>query len=219
MFDRQDCVRGEARERQLSRDAYFDDHYFSLPHLVSVSQQLHEIHALKPESILEIGLGNGLVSEFLRRAGYKVKTVDINSELDPDICAPLHELVERLNGETFDLVVCCEVLEHLPLEDFAKNIKILRQAGSRLFMTLPSYYRSFGFGGLLRLPRRTARPFSFHVNVRKEKDLSATQHFWEVYSEAATKPKAICKELRNHYRDVRSWKFQLNPYHICFYAE
>src|SRR5690606_9829851 len=125
-------LRGLERERTLPRDVYFSDQYFSMQQLCSLSHQINLIHCLRPKNILEIGIGNGFTSSFLRRAGYAVTTVDINPELEPDICAPLDQVGAYLNGEKVDLVVCCEVLEHMPWSDFESNINHLRSFGDRL---------------------------------------------------------------------------------------
>jgi protein-L-isoaspartate O-methyltransferase len=63
-------------------------------------QKIHEIDKLKPKDILEIGLGDGFVSSFLKRAGYDVTTVDINPALEPDICAPLDQMSNHLRARS-----------------------------------------------------------------------------------------------------------------------
>lgn len=210
-------LRGVEREQSLPREAYYADGYFSLTQLCSLSQQIHEIHALRPKSILEVGIGNGFTSTFLRRAGYSVTTADINPALGPDICAPLDQVASHLGGRTFDLVVCCEVLEHMPLDTFEPNLDILRALGSRLFMTLPNFSASIGLGAFLRLPKTPVKLLDLHVDVPRAKALEA-EHFWEVGSHASTSRKAIMRTLRSRYPNVSMKRFALNPYHIAFYG-
>lgn len=147
-----DNFRGYNREKELSRDEYFSDQYFTMQQLCSFAHQINHINSLKPKSILEIGIGNGFVSTFLKRAGYFVTTADINPNLDPEICAPIESLGEKLQ-QKYDLVVCCEVLEHMPLNLLNTNIELLSSFGRRLYLTLPSCRRIFGFGGIYRLPK------------------------------------------------------------------
>jgi SAM-dependent methyltransferase len=212
-------ARGADRETTLDRGAYFSDKYFSLPQMGSFSHQINAIHARKPKNILEIGIGNGFTSTLLRHAGYDVVTADINPNLEPDICAPLAEISEHLKDRRFDLVVCCEVLEHMPLEELEANIGYLRQAGDRLFLTLPNYRRSFGIGGLLKLPGRIAFPFRCHIELPLKKKLHESAHFWEVGSQRECTRRAIVDLLRRSYTQVSSGTFALNPYHIYFNAE
>lgn len=145
-------TRGTERERNLEREVYFSDAYFSMPHLCSFAHQLNHIHAMRPKSAIEIGLGNGFVSTYLRRAGLPIITADINPALEPDICAPLAEVRSHID-EPADLVICCEVLEHMPLSELDANLDHLNSLGDRLFLTLPNSYRTWGWGGLSFLPK------------------------------------------------------------------
>jgi len=82
--------------------------------------------ALKGLNVLDIGCGGGLVSEPLARMGGKVVGIDPAAEniaaarvhaeaqgLDIDYRAARTEDLAAA-GETFDLVVCLEVIEHVP---------------------------------------------------------------------------------------------------------
>lgn len=211
-------ARGESREKSVAREEYFSAGYFAHAQLLSLSQQIHDIYALQPTSILEIGPGNGFVSTYLRRAGFEVVTADINPALEPDICAPLSEIPQHLNGRRFDLVVCCEVLEHMPFEQFEPNIKTLRTLGDRLYMTLPNYRKAFGIGGLLRLPRMPHKAFSWYFTFRQKRKLT-DQHFWEVdYSPECRLPE-IVSILKRHYPSVVTERYALNAYHQAFVAK
>jgi hypothetical protein len=211
-------ARGRIREVGLPRSAYFTDEYFSLPQLFSLAHQIHAIYKCKPSSVLEVGLGNGFVSTFLRRAGLPVTTVDVNPELSPDICSGIDKLVEAVEG-TFDLVVCCEVLEHLPIEDLDPSLDQLRAVGKRLFLTLPTSHRPVGFGGLLRLPKLGARMVNLNFDIPIRRSLGGGPHFWEVGYDSTCTRSAIKKRLSKRFTEVRSGRFALNPYHMYFYCE
>ena len=103
---------GAEREATLPREFYMGAGALTPEHLHSLSFQILQIARLQPRRVLEVGIGNGFVSTYLRQMGIEVVTADINPALAPDVCAPLHELPERLAGQRFDVVSCCEVLEH-----------------------------------------------------------------------------------------------------------
>ncbi len=208
-------ARGAQRERELDRDSYFSDDYFSMPQLCSFAHQLNLIHTMRPKSAVEIGIGNGFVSTYLIRSGVPVTTIDINPALEPDICAPLVEAVNQLEAPA-DLVICCEVLEHMPLEELDDNLDHLRNLGGRLFLTLPNSYRSWGIGGLAFLPKLGARMFDLNFDLPLARSLEGGPHFWEVnYTKDCTRA-AIVKRLKKRYSSVRTGSFTLNPYHIWF---
>jgi len=211
-------TRGTERERDLSRDVYFSDGYFSMPQLCSFAHQLSFIHSMRPKSAIEIGLGNGFVSTYLRRAGLPITTADINPALEPDICAPLAEVRSHI-AQPVDVVICCEVLEHMPLDQLDANLDHLRGLGDRLFLTLPNSYRAWGLSGLTFLPKLGGRQFDLNVNIPWKRPIAGGPHFWEVGYSPACNRKAIVNRLRQRYASVRSGRFSLNPYHVWFICE
>jgi hypothetical protein len=211
-------TRGAEREAKLEREDYFSDHYFSMPQLCSFAHQLHHIHGMHPRSAIEIGIGNGFVSTFLRRAGISVLTADINPALEPDICAPLSEVRGQIAAPV-DLVICCEVLEHMPLELLDENLDHLRSLGNRLFLTLPNSYRTWGLGGFAFLPKLGARPIDLVFNIPWKRPIAGGPHFWEVGYSAGCSRRALVDKLRSRYGSVRSGRFGLNSYHVWFECE
>lgn len=211
-------LHGNERERGLAREVYFSDGYFSIPQLCSFAHQLNFIHSMRPLSAIEIGVGNGFVSTYLRRAGVPIITADINAALEPDICAPLSEVRAHLDAPR-DLVICCEVLEHMPLEELDANLDHLRELGGRLFLTLPNSYRAWGISGLIFLPKLAGRLLDFNLSIPWKRPIAGGPHFWEVGHCADCSRAAIVQRLRQRYGQVRSGRFALNPYHVWFCCE
>ena len=107
----------------------------------------------RPVSVLEIGAFAGLVSTALRRAGMAVTAADIplfmrderllKHYADEGVAAvecDLSQLPTPLASEAFDIVVCCEVLEHLnfnALPVFHELNRLLRPGGF-LYLATPN---------------------------------------------------------------------------------
>jgi SAM-dependent methyltransferase len=210
-------ARGNDREKNLKRERYFSDSYFSISQLCSFAHQINYIWSMRPSSVIEIGLGNGFVSTFLKRAGIHVTTVDINPALEPDICAPLSD-VHKLIPEQTDLVVCCEVLEHMPIEELDANLDRLRGLGKRLFLTLPNYRRTWGLSGLVFLPKLGVKVFDVCFDI-PWKRRPPREHFWEVGYNHQCKRQEIVRRLKARYPSVRCGRFALYPHHIYFICE
>lgn len=208
-------MKGQKRERDLEKDEYFGQSYFAMPQLCALSHQLNKIYSLRPKSVLEIGIGNGFTSTFLKRAGIEVTTVDINVALAPDIVCDLSELPRYLVNQRFDLVVCCEVLEHMPLEDFEKSLKIFKHYSDNLFLTLPCYSTWFGFSGFIRIPK-IKKLLSLGISVKRRKDIAKHVHFWEIGSTRGTSRKNIKLLLSKQYKKLEHGVFHLNRYHEYF---
>ncbi len=91
---------------------------------------------LRPRSVCEIGVGPGLVSEVLRKVGIEVTTVDVEPSVVPDVLADVRRL--PFDDLRFDASLCCQVLEHLPFEDFGVSLCELRRiTRGHLVLSLP----------------------------------------------------------------------------------
>lgn len=211
--------RGEDFEASIPRDEYFDAGYFEVRQLLAQAMQISMLKNLGPANLLEIGIGNGFTSTFLRLSGMKVVTVDINKDLNPDVCISISDVLSHFGEDAFDLIACCEVLEHLPFSEFSKNILSLRKTAKRLFLTLPSYSRSYGISGILKLPAMKARCFNLCLHPRKRSSLDNTEHFWEVgYRNDCTKKK-IVEILKSSYENVQCGRMPMKPNQLFFIAE
>lgn len=87
-------------------------------------------------SILDVGCGNGVISRHLGKQGFKVLGIDVSAQTIENAralnAAPNVQFevlsAEQLvaQGQTFDVVICSEVLEHL--QQPAALLKVLHQS-------------------------------------------------------------------------------------------
>lgn len=138
--------------------------------------QLYEVINLRPGKVLEIGIGHRWVADSLRSRGINVRTLDINRRTCPDLLGSVLSL--PFKEGTFDLVLCAEVLEHLPLEQFQKAIaEIRRVSSSHVVMTLPDSAPALKID--LDIPFLRPKRFFFKFPFSLKKNL-ATEHYWEI---------------------------------------
>lgn len=98
--------------------------------------QIHTVLSLRPTHVLEVGSGDQTVASLLKKGGVAVTTVDLDERLKPDVVASVESLPLR-DGE-FDVVLCSEVLEHLPFEKFTEALRELcRVSSSHVVLGLP----------------------------------------------------------------------------------
>jgi len=114
---------------QVPWTQYFTPRYCSPKRLASYGHQLQEVSRLKPESVLEIGIGNGIVAGLMKSCGYAVTTLDHDASLGPDVVASVTSV--PLEDDVVDVVLCCEVLEHLPYEQVSMALSEIRRVSSK----------------------------------------------------------------------------------------
>src|SRR4051812_17219292 len=112
-------------QKQVEAQHYFRRGYDTPKRFASYWHQTDLSLKYAPKTVLEIGPGNGFLSTYLRRAGLDVTTVDLDPELKPGVAAALPQL--PFADGSFDLVVCFEVLEHIPFESFVECLREIRR--------------------------------------------------------------------------------------------
>lgn len=95
----------------------------------SYYEQVNEVLALHPETCLEIGVGNGYVTDVLKRTHVHVQTLDIDASLQPDYIGTVEQI--PLKDHAVDVVLCAEVLEHLPYDKFESCVKEISRVAKR----------------------------------------------------------------------------------------
>ena len=105
---------------QVKKSHYFSSDYDSKERFISYWYQINEIITLEPHNILEVGVGNGFLSCYLKDRNYKVTTLDVDKKLKPDVVGSV--LSMTFSSYSFDVIACYEVLEHLPYDSFSKAL-------------------------------------------------------------------------------------------------
>jgi SAM-dependent methyltransferase len=129
--------------------------------------------------ILVIGIGDGLLPSVLRSKGFDVETIDIDSALQPTYRCNVTDLKQI--KRKYDVVICSNVLEHLPFEFFQKALsEIKRVAKQGLILTLP--YAGIVVGSTLNVdPLMTPKKLQIKIPLFAFKRHKFDgQHYWEI---------------------------------------
>lgn len=146
----------------VQADQYSSKKYNSFERFASYYAQIQEAIEIGPKTVLEVGVGSGVVANFLKRAGIEVITCDIDKSTRPDVVADVREL--PFEDNSFDAVLAYEILEHIPFENFEKAFLELRRVSrKKVIISLP--HACFSWEGYFKL-----RFNLFNRKIRRRKN-------------------------------------------------
>ncbi len=155
---------------------YFSKKYGDSKRWMSYWRQIEEVLKFNPQSVLIIGKGDGLVSEYLKLRGVKTTALDIDKSLNPDIVASVIDM--PFSDNSFDVALCAQVLEHLPYDEFSKALsEIKRVSGIGAVVSLPHFGPAIKF--LVKVPLFPELKFIFKLPYPVKHRFKG-EHYWEI---------------------------------------
>jgi len=204
---------------KIDKNHYLQRKYASLERFISYFYQIDFIRKAKAKKILFIGIGDGLVSDYLKKIPeMEVVTYDIDPALHPDVVGDVRCLSFKDNE--FDLVVAFEVLEHIPFKEFTVALSDLaRISKEKVILSLPFRQTSFEF--IVRLPfirtlfKRSFFRFLWTIPIRFPGFEVSGQHYWEIDSKQFS-IKKVRSIIKKNFDILFEQKALLNPYRYFF---
>jgi ubiquinone/menaquinone biosynthesis C-methylase UbiE len=203
---------------QVESTYYGTKKYTALERFISYYFQLDCIRELHPKTVLLVGVGDDVTTSLLKRAGYTVKTLDIDPMLEPDIVADVKSI--PLPENSFDVVCAFQVLEHVPYEDFKSAlVEIKRVSKQNVIISVP--HRRTGIEIVIKFPfmrslfGREYIRLALLVPVRFGGFESSGQHYWEI-DWFTTKLSTVRRDIRKHFIIEREITPVLDPYRRFF---
>ena len=181
------------------------------------SYRMQLFYAIKsqPQTILLIGKGDGIVESILRNLDIKVTTLDISKDLTPDFVGTVESL--PFKNKSFDVSICCQVLEHLPFEQFRTSLRELRRVTREyLILSLPDARRFLS----LRIQFFSKLKFNWQSSFFRIRPLEVSpmdEHYWEIGIKG-TGFKKIKKEIVESGWEIIEIQRVIDfPYHTFYY--
>lgn len=192
---------------------YYDWAYESLPRWVSYWYQIHAVLSLSAKSVLEIGIGNQVVTDYLKTVGLAVTTLDIDPDLKPDIVASVTKM--PVQDESFDAVLAAEILEHLPWQDFSIALAELRRATKKYAVISLPHWGS-ALAAAIKIPAFPWLRAVLKLPGWKKHSLDVNGHYWEIGKRgySLNRVKKIMRQAG--FTIVRDYIIVDYPYHHFF---
>lgn len=203
------------KRTQVNKNHYFSREYDDHLRFNSYYIQKELIIGLKPKKILEIGIGNSFLADYLRKRGYNVLTYDIDKSLNPDIFGDIRSL--KFENNTFDLIVAFEVVEHLKFREFINILSELKRVTNKYVIISVPYETVKIYGYLKIIPK--IRPINILVKISEKffiENKFNGQHYWEM-GKKGTSLKIVKGCIKSCKLKIKYEYFSyLNPYHYFF---
>lgn len=188
--------------------------YVHLERWVSYWFQVREALLFKPESILVIGKGDGIVIDILKTYVKEIKVLDVDESLNVDIVSSVANI--PIPDEIFDIVLCAEVLEHLPFDKFEQCLKEINRISKKgAVISLPHFAPQIKFK--LKLPLIDEIAFAPKIICPITHKFNG-EHYWEI-GKKGYPIKKIKKMIRKIFILKKDFVPFENQYHHFFILE
>lgn len=197
---------------------HYNNGYDDVHRFISYYYQINSVLSMNPKNILEIWVGNKTVSDYLRKLWYVVDTCDFDVHLKPDYVADICNL--PFPDNTYDVTMICQVLEHIPFEDFEVALRQLARVSNKyVIISLP--YSSLNLEFVFRIPllnkliKRVYWSKLFRIPQFYRDHKFDWQHYWEIGKKWFSVSR-IRRILEKHFVIENEFTPILNPYHYFF---
>jgi hypothetical protein len=206
-------------KKQVSNRNYVYGKYLHASRWMSYFYQIDSVQKINQEtrkkpsdvSILEIGPGDGTVSSLLKSWKYRLTTMDIAKDIHPDIVAslPLIPLKHKV-----DIILCCEVLEHIQYHDVEKSLKNMAKKCDYAIISIP--HKSLYISCVLRFPMLNPKKIFFSFPAFFIKHKFDGQHYWELGTKGYSTSRFKESLTNAGFRLLKNFRVIEFPYHHFF---
>ena len=162
---------------QVGKDHYRGRAYQFQDRWNSYWHQLTFVHTSVPKSVLEVGVGEGVVARELRDRGIAVTTLDIAEDLKPDMIGSITGM--PVPDKSFDVVLAAEILEHIRFEDVPQALReIVRVARKGAVISIP--HPGYVFSLIFKLPLLPRIEFLRKIPFFWSTHRFNGEHYWEL---------------------------------------
>lgn len=204
-------------EVQVSKEHYDFNKYVDEKRWNSYYYQINEAINSKGNDILIIGKGDGIVPSVIKLFNKNVTTFDFDENLKPDIVGSVTE-IDKILKKKYDVIICCQVLEHIPFEQFENILKKIKNCyKEKIILSLPNCNTWLKIN--LKIPK--IKEWKLQVPIKKIKkpkwDINKQgngEHYWEIDADGYDKSKI--ETILKKYFNMQFFIPNDNNYHMFY---
>ena len=189
--------------------------YDSKRRFISYWHQIDEVLTCEPQHMLDVGVGTGFLSRYLRALDIAVTTVDIDKERKPDIVASVTAL--PCSDNVFDMVTAFEVLEHMPYEESLQSMRELHRVSSHwVLISLPDATRYLRLEVPIPKIGKWKRLYTISLCHPERHKMGEEGHYWEIGKAGYPLARIIQDMETTGFAIKKKYRVFENPYHHFF---
>lgn len=179
--------------------------------------QIQLVHELSCPPVLEIGIGNKFVNDYLKKTGVEVSSVDIAADLSPDVVASVLDM--PFENDSFGTAMACQVLEHLPFELFPKALAEIRRVTRRyVLISLPNAARAYSIS--VTLPKIGRKEWLLDFSrIPRRAFIPDEEHYWEIGWKGYPVGRVTSLMEQAGFAVIENYRVFEFPYHHFFILE
>ncbi len=197
----------------MNDNPYDNFKYVDIDRWASYWHQIKVVRSCNPTRILEVGVGNHIVYDYFKNRDFDITSCDIEPDTSPDVVGSVEDM--PFGDGVFDVVLCAEVLEHLPFEQFQHNLRELARVSKKhVVITLPHWGRHFSYDFRLPLVKRVRGQAK--ISFSRKRQHSNSPHKWEI-GKKGTSPKTVRRAIEGAGLGIeKDYVLFEMPYHHLF---
>jgi len=168
--------------------------------------------------VLEVGPSHGFVTDYLKKFGVDITTIDNKLDYKPDVLGDVRDM--PFEDNSFDMILVCEVLEHMEYENFPISLREMRRVSrGKVLLSLPDVRRIL-FHINFKLPFMKHFDYMVKIPTFKKHVLKAPgAHYFEIGARGY--PPSFIKEeiLNSGFNIISSKVFSDTPKNHYFLME
>ncbi len=198
-------------DNNIQTKIYKHTNYDDLGRFISYYQQVKFITDLNPDNVLEIGIGNKMLVNYLKEHNLPIQTCDIDKNLDPDFLGDIRDL--PVESESFEVVCAFQILEHIPFDEVGKALDELSRV-SKKYVIISVPYTAIHFELIIRstITYRLFKKHKISLFFALEKFSRFWeyngQHYWEMGKRNYPRKK-VRDLLKSKFRIIREKRIDL----------
>lgn len=191
---------------------YYTPNYLSPDRMSSYSYQYSLALETGACTFLNIGSANSILKYLLEKNDVHVIDLDLDWNTKPNVSAALPFL--PFSDKSIDVVMCFQILEHLPLIMFGATIKELKRVAKEfILLSLPDQTITNSQRLKYFIYKTFNRPVEWNIYKLRQID---TEHFWEI-GHSNISDFAIVNMIKNENLEIiKDFRNQNNRFHHFF---